>query len=265
MTKGWAGITPASNRLDGRQFIFACPKPNCFFTVSVMTEEEAKAKEESHGCPHSGEIKYSEAITLMLIEQLWREGDKYYAKMESDPVKYRGIVNGICISISIFMQSWYRTPQEVATELTKRRAHAQANEPYETPGIGRLAYTAPREPVTTLTRVREGDVVRSLRTNEIGKVQEITEDGDIVLVFEGPSGKRESSTGFSMHELAAVSKAELAKQTATTKRKAKPTREWTSQEKQAIKFASESGFTLQQIANTYDATEREVRILLGVA
>jgi hypothetical protein len=268
MAKGWNGVQPVSNRLDSREWIFACPKPNCYYAVSAATQELAKEREATHDCPYGGEIKFGESVTMMLIEQLWAEGDKYYAKMESEPDRFRGVVNGICISIAVFMQPYFKTPADVAKELTKRRAHAQANEPYETLGLGKLHYAAPTAPPAPLTRVREGEIVRYLRTGEIGEVKSIADDGGITLALKGKNNNKEFTSGLSMHELAPVSNAEIAKADAKSTRvaAAKPIREFSDREIDGIRFAHKSGsFTIEQIANTYRATVKEIKTLLGVA
>lgn len=88
-------------------------------------------------------------MTMTLIESVWQLADKEMDKLldgnlEGDKLQQqRGLLKGISTVLAVFGPPFYRTTNEVADELRKRRNMRLAGEPYESPGLGTRRYTLP--------------------------------------------------------------------------------------------------------------------------
>lgn len=273
MAKGWKGVEEVPRRLDGREWVFGCPKPNCYYAVSFHSEDDARKAEAEHPCPYQGGItKIAGSVTLLVIEDMWNIADKQLAKLENEPSDAnRGMLNGMCVMLALWMRPHFSTAAEVGKELTKRRGYAKAGEEYTTPGLGNRRYEMPKLKDVPLPTIAEGDRVIDVRTKHTGTVKRIHETDGITVEFdrkfgggfgtnltladldkyyEEPIPRGMPHTGAGSTKAAAASKAKT----------------FTAEELAGMKFAHESGaFTLEQIAATYGATIGQVKTVLGVA
>lgn len=153
MTKGWRGVElreVTSKDIELHPWIFRCPKTNCYKAVACDTEEQALAVEADHDCPNQGGItKIKGSVTLTLVEDMWAKADKVYATIHNPELsqheveKVRERIRGICEMIAIFMPPHFTDVAGIGKELMKRKAHADAGEPYETPGLLGRRYEMP--------------------------------------------------------------------------------------------------------------------------
>lgn len=136
-----------ARELSARPFAFMCPVETCYYAVSAESQEAAVKIRDEHECPYIGGITHmGSTVTLTLLETAWVKADLIYEKYcdESAPEERRknlaSQLTGMCKVIAIFMPPLMHTYTEVADEIRKRKNMRDADETYETPGLGSRRY-----------------------------------------------------------------------------------------------------------------------------
>jgi hypothetical protein len=142
------GILPRDPNQIGyearRPWLFSCTEANCFWHISCASEEDAIRQQQEHACPWwGGETKVSWTVTRTLVEQMWDKLDTEFYKIVHDgldSVENKARARAIAECIAIFSPPHFRTADEVVAEAKRRYEAEQADEEYETPGIGSRRY-----------------------------------------------------------------------------------------------------------------------------
>lgn len=143
--------------------LYECPKPGCMYRLLLWEYEDP-----SHRCPHGGYTKIGLSVTMSLVGQCWQDLDEimdqlmspegkkenpqlgeYIWRSVDDHIKYerlRGQARGMAALLARFMVPFFRTPDEIAKEATRRyNARKSGDVSYETPGLAARKYEFPSD------------------------------------------------------------------------------------------------------------------------
>lgn len=151
---GWPGVfnTLHTNPKAEYPWRFHCPQPLCFMVLHAATEVILNTRIEDHQCPWFGGGTTTFSWGVMADDYLmpiWKMLDAAVDVMKSNEAspeektaaRFGG--RGLAEALAILMPPFFTTGDEIVKEAIVRWEKRQANEDYETPGIGRFKWKRP--------------------------------------------------------------------------------------------------------------------------